>query len=597
MDIIDLLKSLILLCGGLGFFLYGMHVLSDGLEKLAGSKMQSILERITNNKVKALLVGTVVTAVIQSSSATTVMLVGLVNSGLMTLTQSIGVIMGANIGTTVTAWLMALNGIGGEGGTAWLTFLKPEQFCLVLGLICAFMLMLSKKDRRRNVGLIGIGFAVLMYGMAMMSDAMKPMSEQDWFKQALTIFENPLMGVLVGTVFTALVQSSSASVGVLQALTMAPTSTLTYGSAIPIVLGQNIGTCISALMAIPGTSKSAKRVAICHTAIKIIGVAVWLLLWVLGGWLFDLSFIMDARIDPAGVAIAHTIFNILNTFTLLPFTKFIEKLSTMIVRGDETEEIPEVTLDERLFKLPAVAVGKAYDTTAEMALLANKTVGKAFTLFDKYDNAVAENITRKEKTLDLYEDKIGSYLVSLSQCDLSEMDAHTTAMLLHTISDFERIGDHANNMVHTAAEMHEKHITFSKEARAELKVLTDAVQAILQNAVESFKDNDLERATEIEPLEQVIDTLIDTIRARHITRLQSGNCTIELGFVLTDFLTDCERISDHCSNIGVAILETAHGSFDTHARLKEIKDRSNEDFRQSYEKYLRTYSLQNISVE
>ena len=594
MDIIDLLKSLVLLCGGLGFFLYGMHVLSDGLEKLAGSKMQSILEKITNNKFKALLVGTVVTAVIQSSSATTVMLVGLVNSGLMTLTQSIGVIMGANIGTTVPAWLMALNGIGGSG---WMTFLKPEQFCLVIGLICAFMLMLSHKDRKRNIGLIGVGFAVLMYGMAMMSDAMKPISQQDWFKQALTVFENPLLGVLIGTVFTALVQSSSASVGVLQALTMAPTSTLTFGAAVPIILGQNIGTCISALMAIPGTSKNAKRVAITHVLIKIIGVALWLVLWVLAGWLFDMSFIMDARIDPAGVAIAHTVFNVLNTFTLIPFTKWLENLSKLIVRGEDKDDLPEVALDELLFKMPAVAAAKAYDTTADMALIANETVGKALSLFDTYDKEVAQDITRKEKTLDLYEDKLGSYLVSLSRCDLNESEARSTAMLLHVISDFERIGDHATNMVHTVDEMKDKKITFSKEAKAELHVLTDAVQDILGKAAKAFKDNDVELATEIEPLEQVIDMLIDTIRARHITRLQSGNCTIELGFVLTDFLTDCERISDHCSNIGVAILETAHGSFDTHARLKEIKSRSNENFRQSYESYLREYSLQNITVE
>ncbi len=593
MSIIDLLKSLLLLCGGLGFFLYGMHVLSDGLEKLAGSKMQSILEKITNNRFKGLLVGTVVTAVIQSSSATTVMLVGLVNSGLMTLAQTLGVIFGANIGTTVTAWLMALNGIEGGG---WTTFFKPEQFCMIIALVCAFVLMMSKSDKRRNVGIIGLGFAVLMYGMKMMSTAMDPISEQEWFKEAMVLFSNPLLGVLIGTVFTALVQSSSASVGVLQAITLAKDSTLTYAGAVPIVLGQNIGTCISALMAIPGTSKNAKRVAIAHTAIKIIGVAIWLVLWVLAGWFFDMSF-MDAKIDPVGIAVVHTIFNILNTATLIPFTGFIEKLAKMIVRGEDERETEVVSLDERLFTMPAVAAAKAYDATGDMAVLAKETVERAFTLFDNYQKELADTITADEKKLDKYEDKLGTYLVSLSRCDLSEAEARTTAMLLHAISDFERIGDHATNMVHTAAEMQDKKITFSKEATAELHVLTDAVQEILGNAVKAFRDNDVTAAMDIEPLEQVIDLLIDTIRARHITRLQSGNCTIELGFILTDFLTDCERISDHCSNIGVAILETAHGTFDTHARLKEIKARTNEDFRQSYEAYLRRFPLQNTVVE
>ena len=594
MDPIVVLLDLLKLCGGLGFFLYGMHVLSDGLEKLAGGKMQSVLEKITNNRFKGLLVGTVVTAVIQSSSATTVMLVGLVNSGLMTLTQSIGVIFGANIGTTITAWLMSLNSIDGNAaaGTEWMKFLKPENFCMVIALICAFTLMMTKKEKNRNIGIIGLGFSVLMYGMKMMSDGMSNFSEQPWFSEAMTVFNNPLMGVLIGTVFTALVQSSSASVGVLQAITLAPGSTLTYGGAIPIVLGQNIGTCISALMACPGTSKNAKRVAVTHTLIKIIGVALWLALWMLAGWLFDLSPITDAKIDPVGIAVCHTVFNILNTAALIPFVNWLEKLANLVVRGDDKDAMPEVFLDERLFTVPAVAAAKAYDITGEMALTTKDTVAMAFGLFDRYDEVIASEVTRKEKTLDMYEDKLGSYLVSLSRCDLNENDARTSAMLLHTISDFERIGDHANNLVHTAAEMREKKLAFSEDAAAELRVLTDAVQTILAESITAFTKNDMELASEIEPLEQVIDDLIDTIRARHITRLQSGNCTIELGFILTDFLTDCERISDHCSNVGVAILETAHGTFDTHERLRAIKSRSNENFRQSFEKYQRQFVLQ-----
>ncbi len=586
MDAIGLLKNLLLLCGGLAFFLYGMHVLSDGLEKLAGSKMQSILEKITNNRFKGLLVGTVVTAVIQSSSATTVMLVGLVNSGLMTLTQSIGVIMGSNIGTTVTAWLMALNGIDSSG---WEQFLKPERFCMMIALIGAFMLLFSKKEKRRNIGIICVGFSVLMYGMSMMSSAMKPMSEEAWFKEALTVFENPLLGVLIGTVFTALIQSSSASVGVLQALTLT-SSGLSFHAAVPIILGQNIGTCISALMAVPGTSKNAKRVAITHVLIKIIGVVLWLVLWLLAGFIFDLSFLENA-ITPVGVAIVHTVFNILNTFTLMPFISLLEKMSKWVVRGEDESVLPAGALDERLFTVPAIAAGKAYDFTVEMAGVAKQTVADALSLFDEYNPVQAEEVNRQEKKLDLYEDKLGSYLVSLSRCDMGEAEARTSAMLLHTISDFERIGDHAYNLTQTAAEMVDKKIAFSSDAKQELQTLTAALTEILDMTVRALRDKDQALAYRIEPLEQVIDSLIDTIRNRHIARLQSGNCTIELGFILTDLLNDYERISDHCSNIGVAILETAHGTFDTHARLGSIKRNPNEDFRQDYAEFSRRFSL------
>ncbi len=573
-------------CGGLAFFLYGMHVLSAGLEKTAGGKMQSILQKITDNRFKGLAVGTVVTAVIQSSSATTVMLVGLVNAGLIAFPQTISVVMGSNIGTTVTAWLLSLAGISSKN--VFIQLLKPANFSPIIALVGAFLLMFSKKEKKQNVGTICLGFAVLMYGMEVMSGAMDPLAESEAFRNILVAFQNPFLGVLIGTLFTAIIQSSSASVGILQALSL--TGAVTYGNAIPIIMGQNIGTCISAIMALPGTNKNAKKVAISHLLIKCVGMLLWLIAWLLVSALVKPAF-AALPTNPASVAIMHTIYNVVNTIILFPCIGLIEKACDKIVRGEDENALPEVALDERLFTMPALAADKSYDTTAEMAQGAGETVRMAFSLFEKYDDEIATAVSRLEKTLDMYEDKLSTYLVALSRYDLSEADARTIAMLLHTISDFERIGDHATNLMHTATEIKNKGISFSKEASEELRVLIAAVEEILANTVKAFAHKDLEAALEIEPLEQVIDTLIDTIRGRHIVRLQSGNCTIELGFILTDFLTDCERISDHCSNVGVALLETAHGTFDTHARLKAIKAKGNEDFRQSYAGYLNKFSL------
>ncbi len=573
-------------CGGLAFFLYGMHVLSAGLEKTAGGKMQSILQKITDSRLKGLAVGSVVTAVIQSSSANTVMLVGLVNAGIMAFPQTISVVMGSNIGTTMTSWILSLSGISSDN--VFIQLLKPANFSPIIALIGAALLMFSKKEKRQNVGTICIGFAVLMYGMNVMSGAMEPLAESQAFQNVLIAFKNPFLGVLVGTLFTAIIQSSSASVGVLQALSL--TGAVTYSNAIPIIMGQNIGTCISAVMALPGTNKSAKKVAISHVLIKCIGMVIWLIVWLLVSALVKPAF-ADMATTPVSIAIIHTIYNIANTIILFPCIGLIEKLCNKLIRGEESTALPEVALDERLLTIPALAANKSYDITAEMAEGAGETVRLAFSLFDTYDDEVAAAVSRLEKTLDMYEDKLSTYLVALSRCDMSEADARTTAMLLHTISDFERIGDHATNLMHTATEMKNKKISFSKEASAELQVLIGAVEEILNNTVTAFTERDIAAALDVEPLEQVIDTLIDTIRGRHIVRLQSGNCTIELGFILTDFLTDCERISDHCSNVGVALLETAHGTFDTHARLKAIKSQGNEDFRQSYTAYLNKFSL------
>lgn len=579
-------KILVGFCGGLALFLYGMSVLSMGLEKTAGGKLQSILQKMTDNRLKGLAVGTGVTAVIQSSSATTVMLVGLVNAGLIAFPQTISVVMGSNIGTTITAWVLSLSGISSDN--LLLQLVKPSNFAPIIALIGAFMVMFSKKEKRQNIGTICLGFAILMIGMDMMGDAMDPLAENEAFQRILVAFKNPFLGMLFGTLFTAVIQSSSASVGILQALSL--TGAVSFGNAIPIIMGQNIGTCISAIMALPGTNKGAKKVAVSHLLIKCIGMVLWMTAWVPIYYLVKPAFV-DLIADPASIAIMHSIYNIVNTLILFPCIGLIEKLCNKLVRGEDENALPEVALDERLFTLPALAADKAYDTTVEMAEGAGETVRMALSLFENYDEEIAKAVSRVEKTLDVYEDKLGTYLVDLSRCDLTEEDSRTTAMLLHTIGDFERIGDHGTNLMHTATEMREKNISFSREANAELRVLVAAVQEILHNAVTAFTSRDLEAAREIEPLEQVIDTLIDTIRSRHIQRLQSGNCTIELGFILTDFLTDCERISDHCSNIGVALLETAHGTFDTHARLKEIKAKDNEEFRQSYAVYMNKFNL------
>ncbi len=583
MDIFNILKLL----GGLGFFLFGMHVLSEGLEKTAGGKMQSILQKITGNRVKGLAVGAAVTAVIQSSSAVTVMLVGLVNAGIMSLTQAISVTMGSNVGTTMTAWILSLSGISSDN--IFMALLKPINFSTIVAFIGAFLLLFSKKDRNKNIGMICVGFAVLMFGMDMMSGAVEPLAEMPQFVSILTAFKNPILGVVAGALFTAAIQSSSASVGVLQALSM--TGAVTFGSVIPIIMGQNIGTCISALMAVPGTNKNAKRVAVVHVLFNSIGSVAWLTVWSVANLFADFAF-ADTAIDPAGIAVVHSLFNIATTVMLFPAAGLLEKLSRMIIKGKDENALPEVVMDELLMTVPAVATAHAYDTTKAMAAVAEQTVGEAIgLLFDGYNTTIAETVLRHEKTLDVYEDTLGTYLVKLSRCNLSDVDAQTASMLLHTISDFERIGDHANNIAATAEEMQTKKIEFSAEAVAELRVLTTAVTRILHNTVAAFTENDLSAAADIEPLEQVIDNLIDTVRTRHIVRLQEGSCTIELGFILTDFLTDCERISDHCSNVGVALLETAHGTFDTHERLREIKNKNSEGYRTAYERYSKEFAF------
>lgn len=566
--------SVISLLGGLALFLYGMHIMSEGLEKLAGGKIEGILSKLTSNRFKGLLLGAVITAVIQSSSAVTVMLVGLVNSGIMQLTQAVSITMGSNVGTTITAWLLSLTGI--EGDNIFIRLLKPSSFSPIVAFIGILLIMMAKKQSKKDAGIICIGFAVLMYGMDFVSGAVEPLRDVPEFASILTAFSNPVLGVIAGAVFTAIIQSSSASVGVLQALSM--TGKITYASAIPIIMGQNIGTCITALIASIGANRNARRVAVVHMLFNTVGTVIILVVWSIVNGIADLAFAKEA-VTPFNIAIIHSIFNVVTTVILFPFARLLEKGARLIIKDKEKDgKVKFEFLDDRLLTLPSVAVGKAFESTKEMAEIAHTAVGKAFKILDKYEEDKAAEIIEYEGVLDSYEDKLGTYLVKLSKCQLSDNDTKSVSVMLHLITDFERIGDHAENLVDVSKEMTDKQISFSKEAVCEISTLCRAVEEILDNTINAFRNDDLETAKTIEPLEQVIDTLITEIKTRHIARLQKGSCTIELGFVLTDLLTNCERISDHCSNIAVTMIEAAHGSFDTHEYLHTVKTQPDSDF-------------------
>lgn len=582
--------SVISLIGGLALFLYGMNVLSSSLEKLAGGKIEGILRRLTSNPFKGLVLGAVITAVIQSSSAVTVMLVGLVNSGIMKLAQAISITMGSNVGTTVTAWLLSLTGI--ESDSVWLRLIKPENFSPIVAFVGILLIMVSKKQSRKDAGSICLGFAVLMYGMNFMSDAVEPLADLPEFASILTAFSNPILGVIAGALFTAVIQSSSASVGVLQALSM--TGSMTYATAIPIIMGQNIGTCITAIISSIGASRNARRVAVVHLLFNCIGTVALLALWIIAGAAFDLTFASKA-VDPFSIAVVHSIFNVATTVLLFPFSKVLERAAHVIIKDKEEKKEDDkeksAFLDDRLLTVPSIAVGNALSTAKTMSALAENSVLDAIGLLNSFDSAKAEEITELEGVLDNYEDKLGTYLVKLSKRQLSDADNKTVSMLLHIITDLERIGDHAENLVDVSREMHDKEISFSHEARRELSTLADAVKEILGNTVSAFTSGNLDTAKEIEPLEQVIDTLITEIRTRHITRLQKGSCTIELGFVLTDLLTNCERISDHCSNIAVAMIEAAHGTFDTHEYLHQVKTEPDMGFKEQCAKWHKRFEI------
>lgn len=576
--------SILTLCGGLAFFLYGMNVMSSGLEKLAGGKLEQMLKRMTSNPFKSLVLGAGITIAIQSSSAMTVMLVGLVNSGIMQLSQTIGVIMGSNIGTTLTAWILSLAGI--ESENPFIRLLKPDSFSPVLALIGIIMIMAGKSSKKKSVGSIFVGFAVLMYGMELMGDAMKPLQEMEGFSDILLMFNNPLLGVLVGAVFTGIIQSSAASVGILQTISLS--GGLTYGMALPIIMGQNIGTCVTALLSSIGVNKNAKRVAVVHISFNLIGTAVCLAVFYGLDAVLHFAF-TDLAINPFGVAVVHTIFNVVTTIMLLPFTKMLEKIARMAVKDDESE-VKYSFIDKRLLSTPSVALSECTARTVAMANMAKTTLNDAIDLLRNYSAKKDEEIRQSENDIDTYEDKLGTYLVLLSAKELSESDSTQVSKLLHSIGDFERLGDHAVNLVRVAAEINEKQLEFSEAASGELSVLTKAITDILNLTVDAFEQNDLTLAAQVEPLEQVIDGLIADVKARHVRRLQAGECTIELGFVLSDILNNYERISDHCSNVAVTIIEMEHNSFKTHQYLNQIKT-IDQGFMEMYEDCRDRYHL------
>lgn len=558
--------SVITLLGGLAFFLYGMNVMSGGLEKMAKGKLERTLKKVTSNRFLAMGFGAAITIAIQSSSALTVMLVGLVNSGILEFGQTICILMGSNIGTTLTAWILSLAGI--DSDVFWLKIIKPENFSPVFALVGIIMMMVGKKQKTKNTGNILIGFSVLMYGMTLMSDSMAPLADMPEFTHILTAFSNPVLAVLVGAVFTGIIQSSAASVGILQALSM--TGGVTYGMALPIIMGQNIGTCVTALISSIGVSKNAKKVAAVHLSFNIIGTLICLIPFCILDAVFDFSFTHMA-INPFMIAVCHSIFNVVTTAVLMPFTKQLEKLANFIVRDKKGKGGKGTLLDERLIStVPSFAVANAFDVDCEMCELSRKAFSDAMGLLDNYNEKTADAVTEMEGKLDIYEDQLGTYMVKLSKRGASDSDSKRIAKILHTINDFERIGDHAENLVGVAREMHDKGIVFSHEAKAEIENLSAALHEILDMTAKAFKTSDVQLASSVEPLEQVIDKLISEIKNRHVERLQKGNCTIELGFVLTDLLTNYERVSDHCSNVAVAVLESKHGTFETHEYLSLI---------------------------
>lgn len=577
--------NFISLFGGLALFLFGMSTMSDNLEKTAGGKLEKILKIMTDKPIKALLLGVAITATIQSSSAVTVMLVGLVNSGIMQLTQAVGVIMGSNIGTTVTAWILSLAGI--ESDNVFVSLLKPSAFAPIVAFIGILLTMLSKKNRTKDIGGICIGFAVLMFGMEMMSDAMSPLADMPEFRDLMVMFNNPVFGLAIGVIMTALVQSSSATVGILQALSM--TGVISYGMAIPIIMGQNIGTCITALISSMGVSKNAKRVAAIHVYFNLIGTAVFLTAFYLLDTFIGFSF-TDTAIEPAGIAVVHSIFNVATTVVLFPFAKQLEKLARKTVK-DKKATGKSAFIDDRLLNSPALAVSESRNYTVKMGQTAIDALLKSISLVEKFDRKVVDEIIEKEKALDDYEDKLGTFLVKISSHDLTDADSNTVATLLHAIGDFERIGDHAVNIAKTAQEIDDKEIHFSENATQELKIATDAIKEILELTEKAFAENSIELALEVEPLEQVIDDILAEIKSRHIARLTGGKCTIELGFVLSDLLTNYERVSDHCSNIAVCLIQISKSVFDAHEYLNDYKSSGSEIFTGSFDKYAEKYSL------
>ena len=578
--------SVITLFGGLAFFLYGMNIMSSGLEKLAGGKLESILRKMTSNPIKSLALGLGITMAVQSSSAVTVMLVGLVNSGIMQLSQTIGVLFGSNIGTTVTAWLLTLSGI--DGNSVFLKLLKPDSFAPVLALIGVIMTMLAKHSKTKDIGHILAGFAILFTGMIFMSDAVAPLKDSEAFRELMTAFNNPILGVAAGAIITAIIQSSSASVGILQAISM--TGQLTYGMCIPIIMGQNIGTCITALISSIGVNRNARRVAIIHISFNCLGSLILLPIYLLLDTFIGFAF-TDMAADHMGIAVVHTIFNVLTTMMLLPFTKMLEKIAYKVIKEveEEKEKKPVIVLDERLLNTPTVAIEACRSTTIKMAELSRDTILKSIALQFHYNDADAEDVRRLENEIDTYEDKLNAYLVRISKHSISSADSKTVSKMLHCIGNFERIGDHALNIMESAKEIHDKNIRFSNDAMSEIRVITDALTQTINLAFDAFKEDNLNLAYRVEPLEEVIDTLNIELKNRHIKRLQNNACTVELGYIYQDLLTNIERVSDHCSNIAGSLIEITQKQ-DIHAYLHDLK-KTDENFQREYHEHLDQFFL------
>jgi phosphate:Na+ symporter len=580
MDIFDILT----LIGGLSLFLFGMNLMGQALERRAGEKLRSLLSKLTTNKAAGLLTGLGITAVIQSSSATTVMVVGFVNSGLMTLKQAINVIMGANIGTTVTAWILSLAGI--DSGSVFIKLLKPSSFTPVLALVGIIFYMFCKNTRKKDNGMILLGFATLMFGMETMSGAVSGLGDVPGFRSLFILFQNPVLGVLVGAVLTGIIQSSSASVGILQAL--AVTGRVSYGAAIPIIMGQNIGTCITAMISSVGANKNAKRAAMVHLSFNVIGTAVWLTVFCLVKTIFSPG-LLDESASLFGIAVAHSVFNILCTVLMLPLSGFLEKLVNRLV-PDAKEPETQSELDDRLLATPPIALARCHEVASDMARTAVSALKESMAALQDDATELASSIREKEERTDRYEDILGAYLVKLSAKQISEADSAEAAKLLKIIGDFERISDHAVNLLESAEEMRGKGLVLTASAASELKIISSAVNEILDLSLTAFLANDLKSASMVEPLEQVIDQLKEKIRTRHILRLQQGVCSIDAGFIWSDLLTDLERTSDHCSNIAGCVIDMAHHNMNLHESLRNTRNDS-EDFRQNFRAYANKYQL------
>ncbi len=580
MDIFNVLT----LIGGLCLFLFGMSVMGDALERRAGGSLKSILAKLTKNKMAGFLTGLAVTSVIQSSSATTVMVVGFVNSGIMTLNQSIGVIMGANIGTTITAWILSLGGISGD--SLFVQLLKPTSFTPVLALIGTGMLMFGKTSKKKDTGTILLGFATLMFGMDTMSDAVSGLADVPAFRNMFLMFKNPVLGVLVGAILTAVIQSSSASVGILQALSA--TGQVSYAAAVPIIMGQNIGTCITAILSSFGTNKNAKRAAIVHLSFNVVGTVIWLMVFSIVSAVFKPAF-LDTAANYVGIAVAHSAFNIACTALLLPISSILEKIAIKLVPDSDKEDIVAV-LDERLLTIPPAAIETCRNVVAEMAEISVSALKKSMNMLVEYDSKTAEDIRKKEAKADRLEDILGTYLVKLSRNQINDDDSGTVSKLLKAIGDFERISDHAVNILESAEELKEKDIKFSDSARHELDVICSAVSEILTLSYNAFLNSDLDTAYSVEPLEQVIDRLKYKLKDTHIVRLREGDCSIEAGFVWADLITNLERTADHCSNIAVCIIDAEQNNMNLHESLREIKNETPE-FKEQYAKYKEKYAI------